>query len=49
MSVEVAKSIQTVPVRDLAEFVLRRGDLGGEREFFGSDRALAGIRGHCTV
>ena len=35
-----------MPVRELIEFVLRRGDLGGERQFVGSDRALAGIRGH---
>jgi DNA excision repair protein ERCC-2 len=36
-------------VRELVEFVLRRGDLGGEREFVGSDRALAGIRGHQKI
>ncbi len=49
MSEGVAKPIHTVSVRDLVEFVLRRGDLGGEREFVGSDRALAGIRGHQKI
>lgn len=33
-------------MRELVEFVLRRGDLGGQRDFVGSDRALAGTRGH---
>jgi DNA excision repair protein ERCC-2 len=36
-------------VRDLVEFVLRQGDLCGEREFVGSDRALAGICGHQKI
>ena len=36
-------------VRELIEFVLRRGDLGGERQFVGSDRAMAGIRGHQKI
>lgn len=36
-------------MRDLVDFVCRRGDLGGEREFVGSDRALAGIRGHQKI
>ena len=36
-------------MRDLVEFVLRQGDLGGAREFVGSDRALAGIRGHQKI
>jgi DNA excision repair protein ERCC-2 len=49
MSEGIAKPIHTVSVRDLVEFVLRRGDLGGEREFVGSDRALAGIRGHQKI
>jgi DNA excision repair protein ERCC-2 len=49
MSEGVAKSIHTVSVRDLVEFVLRCGDLGGKREFVGSDRALAGIRGHQKI
>jgi len=44
-----AKPIHTVQVRELVTFVLRRGDLGGEREFVGSDRALAGIRGHQKI
>ncbi|MBL9168741.1 MAG: ATP-dependent DNA helicase [Verrucomicrobiales bacterium] len=46
MNEPVAKPIHTVPVRDLVEFVLRRGDLAVERQFVGSDRAMAGIRGH---
>jgi DNA excision repair protein ERCC-2 len=41
-----SKPVYSVRVRDLVEFVLRRGDLGGERGFVGSDRALAGTRGH---
>jgi len=40
------KLIITVPVRELVEFVLRRGDLGGDRNFAGPSRALAGLRGH---
>ena len=49
MKVSTEKPVHTVSVRDLVEFVLRRGDLGGEREFVGSDRALAGIRGHQKI
>jgi DNA excision repair protein ERCC-2 len=49
MNKVAAKPIHPVSVRDLVEFVLRRGDLGGEREFVGSDRALAGIRGHQKI
>ena len=49
MSVPISKPVRTVQVRELAEFVLRRGDLGGEREFVGSNRALAGIRGHQRI
>jgi len=30
----------------LVEFALRQGDLGGEHDFVGPNRALAGIRGH---
>ena len=41
-----AKPFITVQVRELVEFALRRGDLGGEREFVGRNRALAGTRGH---
>jgi DNA excision repair protein ERCC-2 len=33
-------------VRELVEFALRQGDLGGERGFVGPHRALAGTRGH---
>ena len=49
MSAPVSKPAHTISVRDLVEFVLRSGDLGGEREFVGSDRALAGIRGHQKI
>lgn len=49
MSVATAKPAHTISVRDLVEFVLRTGDLGGGREFVGSDRALAGIRGHQKI
>jgi Rad3-related DNA helicase len=45
----VSKPVLTVSVRDLVEFVLRQGNLGGAREFVGSDRALAGIRGHQKI
>ncbi len=30
----------------MVEFALRQGDLGGERDFVGRNRALAGTRGH---
>ena len=33
-------------MRELVEFALRQGDLGGERDFVGRNRALAGTRGH---
>jgi DNA excision repair protein ERCC-2 len=33
-------------VRALVEFALRRGNLGGDRDFVSSQRALAGTRGH---
>jgi DNA excision repair protein ERCC-2 len=49
MTKSVAKPIYTISVRDLVEFVLRRGDLGGSGEFVGADRALAGIRGHQKI
>lgn len=49
MSAPVSKPEHTISVRDLVEFVLRQGNLGGEREFVGSDRALAGIRGHQKI
>jgi DNA excision repair protein ERCC-2 len=35
-----------VQVRELVEFALRQGDLGGARDFVGRNRALAGTRGH---
>lgn len=37
MSAPVSKPEHTISVRDLVEFVLQQGDLGGEREFVGSD------------
>jgi DNA excision repair protein ERCC-2 len=49
MNVSASKPLHTISVRDLVEFVLRQGDLGGEREFVGSDRALVGIRGHQKI
>jgi Rad3-related DNA helicase len=49
MTVALSKPVHTISVRDLIEFVLRQGDLGGEREFVGSDRALVGIRGHQKI
>jgi len=41
-----SKPVFSVQVRELVEFALRRGDLGGERDFVGPNRALAGTRGH---
>jgi len=38
-----------ISVRDLAEFVHRRGDLGGESTFRRSNRALEGIKGHKRI
>ncbi|MGC9940800.1 MAG: ATP-dependent DNA helicase [Verrucomicrobiota bacterium] len=49
MNVPVPKPVHTISVRELVEFVLRQGDLGGAREFVGSERALAGIRGHQKI
>ena len=40
------KPLISVQVRELVEFALRTGDLGGHRDFVGSRRALEGIRGH---
>jgi DNA excision repair protein ERCC-2 len=45
----VSKPVFLVSVRELVEFALRRGDLGGERDFVGPARALAGIRGHQRI
>src|SRR5438876_6055600 len=45
----VSKPVYSVQVRELVEFALRRGDLGGERMFAGPGRALAGTRGHQRV
>jgi DNA excision repair protein ERCC-2 len=42
-------TIVTVSVRELVEFALRSGDLGGQRDFIGRDRALAGTRGHQQI
>src|SRR5271169_1917198 len=43
------KPIYTIQVRELVEFVLRTGDIGGERHFVGMDRAVQGIRGHQKI
>lgn len=49
MTVPAPKPIHTVQVRELVEFVLREGNLGGDNQFTGADRALAGIRGHQKI
>ncbi len=49
MSAPNSKPVHSISVRELVEFVLRQGNLGGKREFVGSDRALAGIRGHQKI
>ncbi len=41
-----SKPVFSVQVRELVEFALRQGDLGGGRDFVGRNRALAGTRGH---
>jgi DNA excision repair protein ERCC-2 len=41
-----SKPVLSVQVRELVEFALRQGDLGGARDFVGPNRALAGTRGH---
>src|SRR5207248_7342039 len=38
-----------VSVREMVEFVLRTGNLGGERDFFSPSRALEGTRGHQKI
>ena len=42
----VSKRTVSISVRDLVAFVLRRGDLGSNRQFAGPNRALEGTRGH---
>ncbi len=49
MTVPLAKPVHTVQVRELVEFVLKEGNLGGDNQFMGADRALAGIRGHQKI
>src|SRR5262245_26890638 len=39
----------TISVRELVEFVLRTGDLGGKRDFVGPNRAWEGTRGHQRI
>jgi DNA excision repair protein ERCC-2 len=39
----------SVSVREIVEFVLRTGNLGGERDFVGPSRALEGTRGHQKI
>lgn len=43
------KPVFPVQVRALVEFVWRRGNLGGEHDFVGPRRALAGTRGHQRI
>jgi DNA excision repair protein ERCC-2 len=38
-----------ISVRELAEFVHRRGDLGSDSTFRRSNRALEGIKGHKRI
>ena len=49
MNASASKPVHTVQVRELVEFVLRRGDLGAQSQFVGPYRALAGIRGHQKI
>ncbi|MBI2947664.1 MAG: ATP-dependent DNA helicase [Verrucomicrobia bacterium] len=42
----MSKRAIPISVRELVEFVLRAGDLGTDRDFFGPARALEGTRGH---
>lgn len=44
-----AQLLFSVSVRELVTFVCQTGDLGGSRDFVGSDRALKGIRGHQKI
>ena len=39
----------SVSVREMVEFVLRTGNLAGERDFFSPSRALEGTRGHQKI
>src|SRR5947209_3652565 len=39
----------SVSVREMVEFVLRTGSLGGERDFSAPSRALEGTRGHQRI
>ena len=45
----MAQEIYEISVRELAEFVHRRGDLGGVSGFRRSNRALEGINGHKRI
>jgi DNA excision repair protein ERCC-2 len=40
------KPVCVISARELAEFAFRTGNLGGERDFVSSSRALEGTRGH---
>ena len=44
-----SKPVYSVQVRELVELIWRRGDLGGTGDFVGSDRSLAGTRGHQQI
>lgn len=46
MTGQAAPPLETVSVRDLTEFTLRSGDLGGDGSFQPPGRALAGTRAH---
>jgi DNA excision repair protein ERCC-2 len=46
---EMESAAFDISVRELAEFVHRRGDLGGSGGFQRSDRALEGIKGHKRI
>ena len=46
---EGPRPVHVVSVRELVEFVWRRGDLGAGQFFVGPRRALAGIRGHQKI
>ena len=49
MTTPASKPVHTVQVRELVAFALRQGDLGGQGDFAGPDRARAGIRGHQKI
>ena len=44
-----SKPVISVQVRELIELACRTGDLGGDRQFVGRERGLAGTRGHRKI